>query len=36
MKARILGLSAALVALFATAATAATKLSGTGYCPFCR
>jgi hypothetical protein len=36
MKTRLLGWTAALVALFATAATAATKVAATGCCPLCR
>jgi hypothetical protein len=36
MKTKLLGLAAALLAMFATTATAATKLAGTGCCPFCK
>jgi hypothetical protein len=36
MKARLFAWAAAVVALFAPAATAASKVSATGCCPFCR
>jgi len=36
MKAKLIGLAAALVALFATVAAAATKVAATGGCPLCR
>jgi len=36
MKTKLLGCAAALFALLTTTATAATKVTGTGGCPFCR
>ena len=36
MKTKLFGLTAALVALLATATAAATKVAGSGCCPFCR
>lgn len=36
MKTEIFGLVAALLALLATTAAAATKVAGTGGCPLCR
>ena len=36
MKTKLLGLTAALVALVGPAAAAATKVAGTGCCPLCR
>jgi hypothetical protein len=36
MKTKTLGLAAALLALLATTAAAATKVAGTGCCPLCR
>lgn len=36
MKTKLLALTAAAFALFATAAAAATKVAGTGCCPFCK
>ena len=36
MKAKALGLAMALLALVSTAATAATKFGGAGYCPLCK
>lgn len=36
MKLKLLGYAAALLALFNTAAAAATKAAGSGGCPLCR
>jgi hypothetical protein len=36
MKSKLLALTAAAFALFATTAAAATKLGGSGSCPFCK
>jgi hypothetical protein len=36
MKTKLLGLAAALAALFATTAAAATKVAATGCCPLCK
>jgi hypothetical protein len=36
MKIKLVGLAAALVAMFGTAAAAATKVASTGCCPLCR
>lgn len=36
MKMQLVGLAAALVAMFGTVATAATKMASTGCCPLCR
>jgi hypothetical protein len=36
MKLKLVGLAAALVAMFGTAAAAATKMAATGCCPLCR
>ena len=36
MKMKLFGLAAALVALFATTAAAATKVAASGCCPLCR
>jgi hypothetical protein len=36
MKMKLIGLAAALVAMFGTAAAAATKIGSTGCCPLCR
>jgi hypothetical protein len=36
MKSKLFALTAAVFALFATTAAAATKLGGTGCCPFCQ
>lgn len=36
MKTKLFALTAAAFALFATAATTATKVAGTGCCPLCK
>jgi hypothetical protein len=36
MKMKLIGLAAALVAMFGTVAAAATKIGSTGCCPLCR
>jgi hypothetical protein len=36
MKMRLFGLAAALVAVFGSAAAAATKIESTGCCPLCK
>lgn len=36
MKMKLIGLAAVLVAMFGTAAAAATKMASTGCCPLCR
>ena len=36
MKAKLFGIVAAVTALFATTASAATKFAGTGGCPLCK
>jgi hypothetical protein len=36
MKMKLLGLTTAMIAIFATAAAAATRLAATGCCPLCK
>ena len=36
MRIRLLGLAAALIAMFGTAAAAGTRLASTGCCPLCK